>query len=349
MSTRRNAITRALKAEAEEQIKSRQREIKYDIRDFVVDWLVAQFREGLFYVPPYQREFIWNDKNRCRFIESVILGLPIPMMFLADTDEGTLEIVDGAQRIQTLESFVSDDLKLKSLEHLPKLNGFRFSDLPIAQQRKFRAKALRMIVLEDTTSVELRQEIFNRVNTSGLKAKPSEVRRGTFEGPFMNFVKECASNILFKQLCPMSEVILKRREDEELILRFFAYSESYRKFKHDVQEFLDDFVKKHRNSFDKTRFEREFTRMLEFVERYFPYGFAKASNSRATPRVRFEAIAVGVNLALRENPSLAPRNMDWLESQEFLEHITTHASNSSTRLAGRIEFVRDRLIEEGAD
>ena len=93
---------------------------------------------------------------------------------------------------------------------------------------------------------------------------------------------------------------------------------------------------------------REFDRMLSFVEKYFPHGFGKGPNSKATPRVRFEAIAVGVNLALRANPELIPTDVSWLQSDEFTTHTTTHASNSLPRLRGRVEFVRDRLLESGA-
>jgi len=105
-------VTPKRKAEAEREIRQRQQEVKYDLRDFTIDYIVSQFRDGLFYIPEYQREFVWRDHHRHRFIESVILGLPIPMMFVADMEDGRLEIVDGAQRIQTLETFLNDDLVL---------------------------------------------------------------------------------------------------------------------------------------------------------------------------------------------------------------------------------------------
>src|SRR5690242_11567713 len=109
-------ITDEQQLTAEKQIKARQQEVKYDLRDFTVAFLVEQFRADVFYIPDYQRAFVWTSKHRCRFVESVLLGLPIPMMFVADMEDGRLEIVDGAQRIQTLESFVSNDLRLTQLE-----------------------------------------------------------------------------------------------------------------------------------------------------------------------------------------------------------------------------------------
>ena len=85
---------------------------------------------------------------------------------------------------------------------------------------------------------------------------------------------------------------------------------------------------------------------MDFVSQYFPYGFAKGRTAKSTPRVRFEAIAVGVNLALRRNPDLVPSTPieDWIDSDEFKEETTTHASNSGPRLKSRVEYVRNRLL-----
>ena len=89
----------------------------------------------------------------------------------------------------------------------------------------------------------------------------------------------------------------------------------------------------------------EFNATMAFVQRFFPYGFAKSATAKTTPRVRFEALSVGVNLALRSTPALTPAPVtSWLESKRFTELTTTHASNSAPRLRGRIEYVRDRLL-----
>lgn len=92
--------------------------------------------------------------------------------------------------------------------------------------------------------------------------------------------------------------------------------------------------------FDQAAMQGEFDAMLCFVKKYFPYGFAKTARAKSTPRVRFEAISVGVALALREKPDLVPKSMDWLNSPEFHKHTTTHASNSPARVSGRILYVK---------
>lgn len=344
-----NEITSDMKIRAEEQIRTLQKEINFDTKDYPIEVLVDKFCSDDFYIPDYQRQFIWDESTKNRFIESVLLGLPIPFMFFSDNEDGRCEIIDGAQRTQTLEEFLYNDLVLKGLERLTSLNGFAFDDLPEVFQRKFKGRTLRIIVLADTTSLETRQDIFNRINTGGKKAISSEIRRGSHTGAFMTFIEECATNELFNKLCPMSETIKKRYEDSELVVRFFAYLNNYANFIHRVDEFLDDYVKKTETEFEQPVFEHEFKSMLTFVEKYFPFGFTKSKNAKSTPRVRFEAIAVGVALTLRIKPNLVPSSMDWLNLEEFKVHTTTHASNSSKRVVGRIEYVRDMLLGDGAD
>lgn len=340
-------ITAEARAQADREIRKIQKEIRFDTRDFPIESIVDWFKKDKFFIPPYQREFIWNQDDQSQFIESVIMGLPIPMMFLAEDDDGTFEIVDGAQRIQTLDAFLSGDLALGRLEKLKALSGFRFSDLPETQQNKLTARTLRIVVLDQETTIDNRQDLFNRINKFGRKLEPSERRRGAYEGPFMTFLEECAQDKLFLGLCPITPAKEKRKEPLELVTRFFAYSERYLEFQHDVDGFIDSFVSDHRDTFDKTRYWAEFAAAMQFVHKYFPYGFAKSRNAKTTPRVRFEALAVGTNLALRIKPDLIPLPVTpWLESEEFEIETTTHASNSAPRLKSRVEFVRDNLLKD---
>lgn len=329
---------------ADAQIRQKQSDVDYDTKDFTIGYIIQEFQSDLFYIPNYQRKFVWDETRQRRFIESVLLGLPIPFLFIAEMEDGRLEIIDGAQRVQTLEAFVNNDLTLDELDKLPALNGFRFVDLPEPQQRKFSNRALRMIVLDDSTLVDVRQDIFDRINTSSLAAKASEIRTGAFGGPFYKVIQDCAKEVSFLKLCPIAEGVRKRGEADELVLRFFAYSDSYKKFRHDVAKFLDAYIKHRREDFDANAMREQFARMIKFVGQHFPYGFAKALNAKTTPRVRFEAISVGVHLALSQVPDLAPPPIDWLDSPEFKHQTTTHASNSGPKLRARVEYVRDQLL-----
>jgi len=200
------------------------------------------------------------------------------------------------------------------------------------------------VVLDEKTTPDIRQDLFNRINTSGVKASDSEVRRGSYPGPLTDFVEKCCRNELFVTLCPVSKSKAVRQERFELVLRFFAYLYNYKKFEHEVSQFLNQFLSENLHTFDEEQYRSDFEGMLSFVHDNFEFGFAKSKNATTTPRVRFEAISVGVALALKERPDLHIDNVDWLNSEEFKELTTSDASNNEGKLATRVEYVRDKLL-----
>lgn len=341
---KRKKITPEEVIEAEEQLKTLQHQVEYDTKDYTLELLLSKFESKDFYIPDYQRQFVWKEKNKSSFIESVLLGLPIPFMFFASCDDGRLEIIDGAQRIQTLAAFKKGELKLSKLPKLNLLNGFSFSDLTLPTQRKFLNRTFRVVVLDEKTTPDIRQDLFNRINTSGVKASDSEVRRGSYPGKLTTFIENCCKDPLFISLCPISKNKEARQERFELVLRFFAYLHNYEKFVHEVNTFLDKFLMDNLDSFDEKEYKSDFNNMLNFVDKSFEFGFAKSQNATTTPRVRFEAISVGVALALKENPELQVDSVEWIDSEEFKKHTTSDASNNDGRLAARVEYVRDKLL-----
>jgi uncharacterized protein with ParB-like and HNH nuclease domain len=158
-------ITKAAKDKAEDQLREKQKEVNFDTKDYPIEVLIEKFEKEDLIIPTYQRKFIWATPKKIRFIETVLLGYTIPFMFFSERRDGFMEIVDGAQRTQTLALFLQNNLELTGLKKLTTLNDFKFDDLPIAYQRKFKNKSIRVIILADTTSVELRQDLFNRINT----------------------------------------------------------------------------------------------------------------------------------------------------------------------------------------
>lgn len=342
---------------AEQQIEEHRKVVDYNIIEYPIEVIVAKYHgqaedeeapKAEFYVPDYQREHTWDQKRKSKFIESVLIGLPIPFLFLAETNDpeadGGLEIVDGSQRIRTLAEYLSSRLVLSDLEKLPTLNGTTFEVLPIARQRKFKRTTIRIIALTDDADEETRRDLFERINTGSDPLKDMEERRGTMRGIFINFIEECAANAVFHTLAPLAPSYVQRREREEFALRFFAYAEKYLEFDRSVREFLDSYVEAKNRGFDRDLFTREWESMLAFVHQHFPHGFRRANYTTAK-RVRYEAISVGTILALRVNPSLVPSpTTDWSESEAFYDLTTSDSSNSAPKVKARIEFVRDRLL-----
>lgn len=349
-------ITLEQKKIAEAEIREKQKPVDYDTKEYPVEILVHKYFEGKetedneLFIPDYQRDSAWDEGRQSKFIESVLLGLPIPYIFVADiydleNDLGRLEIVDGTQRIRTLERFLYNKLTLKNLKKLTTLNGFKFKDLPLSRQRRFKRSSLRMIQLTEKADEEVRRDMFERINTGSVELNDMEKRRGISPGPFLSFMEKLSKNPKFDELCPLSEAAKKRKEPQEFILRFFAYLNNYKKFKRLVNEFLNEYLEtKNDEEFDERKMENEFNSMLKFVDQYFPNGFSKRKKHTRTPRIRFEAISVGVALALRENENLVPNSIEWLESEEFKEYTTSDSSNSRPKVIRRIEYVRDRLL-----
>jgi len=334
---------------AEAQILEKQKIVDFDIKEFTVELITAKYLEGLekddndIFIPEYQRNFVWDKSRQAKFIESVLLGLPIPYIFTADTD-GRLEVVDGSQRLRTLVAFLHDQLTLRDLEILTELNGFKYSDLTRSRQRKLLNSTIRMISLTDKSDDDVRFMMFERINTGSEILKDMEKRKGIFGGKFIDFVyDECSAHKLFVKNTRFTERLAKRGEPQELIIRFFAYSDNYQNVKTGVNDFLNEYVKKKNKDLDKDRLFAEFDRMLRFVDKHMPLSFTRGERSNKTPRVRFDAIAVGVNLALRENPRLVPVNMAWLDSAEFAELITKGGQNAPSAIKARIEYVYTQL------
>jgi hypothetical protein len=344
-------MNRDIYQEAEEQIIEKQKIVDYDIKEFTIELITQKYLVGLnddnndIFIPAYQRNFVWNETRQSKFVESILLGIPIPYIFTADVDNGRLEIVDGSQRIRTIVNFIESELILSDLEILNALNGFRFKDLSIARQRKFKNSTIRMIALSDKSDEDVRFMMFERINTGSDLLKDMEKRKGIFGGKFINFVyEECSNHPLFLKNTSYTEKVRKRGEPQELIIRFFAFSDNYLGFKTGMNSFLNDYTEKMNKSFDKNRMWNEFDRMLKFVDSYIPNGFKKNPDSQKTPRVRFEAISVGVNLALRINPKLKPSSIDFLDSKDFVHLVTGGSHNTPSNVRAKIEYVRDKII-----
>ena len=99
----------------EQQVDKEQRNVKYDIRELTMEYYANKFHKGEMFVPDYQREFVWDEKHESRFIESILLELPVPMIFVAATEDSRWEIVDGSQRVRTIEAFMNDGFELCGL------------------------------------------------------------------------------------------------------------------------------------------------------------------------------------------------------------------------------------------
>lgn len=345
----------------ETQIKDNQKDFDFDIREYTLEFLQIQFnppkdsgKEPDLFIPDYQRNFVWSTTQQSLFIESLLLGLPIPYIFGADVstdeqDDGRVEIVDGAQRIQTIDAFITNQLVLENLPILTLLNGKKFEDLPLVRQRRFLRTSIRMIELSNITE-EARRMLFERLN-KGKDLTDMERRRGTIiDSPIMKLVDQLAKEGWVQNLLPLNKKLVDEREREEYILRFFAYLINYQDFGHNVQEFIETSRQLLDSAFNEQQLIEILKNTFEFVQKHFPTGFRKSEKSNIVTRVRTEAIAVGVALAIQQQPKLLTINKtintSWAYEDEFVSMIRSDASNSRPKVVTRIEYVRDKILEQ---
>ena len=340
---------------AEQQIVELTKRIDFYITEYSIEMLALQVRNQRYVVPAYQRNFTWEEPRKWKFIESVIMGLPIPFLFFWQMPGGRLEIVDGSQRLRTLEEFVLGDLRLGPLEQLNALSGFRFKDLPESRQFKIMNRSIRGIVLNEHADDAARLDMFERINTGSKIPRTAEVRRGALAGPFLDLVIELAEWQRFVDLAPMSKAQRAERQAEELVTRFFAYGDGLEDYKDRPAEFIFNYSRKMNSSFRDDpamadAYRDIFKKTMNFVDRIFPYGFRKNENGNATPRARFEAIAIGSRAALDSRPELLDMspgviNVEtWINSSEFVRVTVSDGANAVARLRGRIDFVKAKLV-----
>lgn len=342
----------------EKEIEENQRKNDFDITDFPIEVIVSKFTQGLLdsdkaelFIPDYQREYIWDKKKASEFIESLILDLPVPYIYVAvvngGPDDGRLEIVDGSQRIRTLVAFLTNALKLEGLGILKSLNGAKFEDMPYGRQLRFKRKSIRWIELVKI-SEEDRRELFRRVNTGGVSLQPMEIRFGSLDGKLLTLINELAESKLFIELCPISETKEKLKQRQEMVLRFFAYRLDFDNYKKEVSVFLDEFMRKVNEgeiAYDKAMYKNLFEEMLNFVKDNFnPLFFKKSKNNFDVPKIRFEAMSLGTSFALKEDPNASCENIDWIFEKTFLNLTRSDASNSRPKLIDRTTYVKNMIL-----
>ena len=353
----------------EEQIYEKRKTVRYDVRDLTVETKANKYDDSLeldddmsgrfnyIYVPEYQRDFTWDITRQSKLIESIILGLPIPFIFIAENKNSAWEIVDGSQRIRTIHSFIKNNLRLENLEELSTLNGYLFSELDVTRQGKILNTALRIIVLSEETTDDIKKDMFERINRGSDLLKPMEKRKGILQGEFTNFLYSyCEKATLFKQLALIDKWLVNRQEYEELLLRFFAISDksAYESgIQTGISVFLDNYLSEMNKKLssmsqnDKKNllyeYEDRINKVCEYVNKNFPYGFRHKYNPQ-TKRSVFEAISIGVWLAIKNNVIKNPLDKENVEKSLSLDKFRqcTHIAyklHEKQKLNGRISFI----------
>lgn len=233
--------------------------------DVDVEGLVKRMDRGDIHVPGFQRGFVWTGSEKSRFIESLILGLPIPTLFLArDSESSKLNIIDGQQRLKTLQSYLNGEFALLGKEIPEDLKGRYYSTrreksarakiLEPADERTLADAVIHSIVVrpnpkDDDTDLGREYnkaiiQIFKRLNTSGKALTAQEVRASIFHGELLNLVQEINKNEDWRALFGP---VHSRMKDQEAVLRAIALYLDGDSYKSSMPKFLDGFMERNRH------------------------------------------------------------------------------------------------------
>ncbi len=336
----------------EEVINTAKKNIKFDTKEFTLELLHSKFNRQIedgvtneISIPFYQRNFVWKIESQSRFIESLLLGLPIPAMVFAEVEDGVMEVIDGSQRIRTIDNFLNNTLKLKGLEKLHELNGLTYNEFSSSIKRKIRNKTVRAVVLfdMDNDTLDISQELFDRLNTGGTPLTNIEIIKGSKNGKFIDFIFDnCSKNEILQELSLFTPSDELRGYKEEFLIKYFAFSDSLN-FNKTINTYLDDYLDDKNISFDNLTVENkylvEFQKMLSFVK----------DNNLVTDRVRainkknrLLSIYIGTTLALREDVTLID---DQITINIFTTKFISNAHSSGfAKLKENVELVKNIIL-----
>lgn len=273
--------------------------------DYPVDSLVKRIADEALFVPPFQRDYVWTLRRASRFIESLLLGLPVPGIFISKEKEtNKLLIIDGQQRLLTLSYFyggVFEPLQrtFALIDVDPRFEGKSYRELLAADRRTLDDAVIHATVVKpedaDTgKNVDYDSsiyEIFERLNTGGVLLSPQEIRACIFHGPFNRMLEDLNSKPEWRAIYgPLSN----RKRDQELILRFLALFYRHEQYVKPMKEFLNNFMQSYRSA-DETNigaFSELFLETMGAVNRAIGKGAFRPSKSLNA--AVFDSVMVGL-------------------------------------------------------
>jgi hypothetical protein len=239
-------------------IAPERRRVKTEKLDLPVETLHGWVKRGkLELQPEFQRNFVWNKAKASQLIESLILEIPIPVIYVAEDQNKMYEVVDGQQRLTSVCSYLDgmfpngNSFALSGVQVLTELNGKAFKEIENDVQEKIIGATLRLIVIEQDSDPDVKFEIFKRLNLGAMQLNDQELRNCVMRGKYNELLQSLTTNRQQLKIMGLDEPHF-RMKDRELILRFFAmWRQTHLKYKAPMKQFLNREMDNHRNPSQK--------------------------------------------------------------------------------------------------
>lgn len=330
--------------------------------------------------PDYQRVFRWSEGAQSRFIESLLLEMPVPPIYVVEVEDNKKLLIDGLQRLSSYLHFrgvldaphlnikYGDKLILSDCDIVENLNGITYDDLGTALQIKLKRSFVRVEVVRKSSNYKFKYHMFKRLNTGGTLLTDQQLRNCTIRllnDEFNDFIIHLSNNINFQNTIEnISEEQKLGAYDQELVLRFFTFKNNRASFKHDIRDFLTQYMEEvsdpeHPRTFDYSVQENDFNRTFEILASALgSQSFSRANNARNKLNTmfvvyQFESFTLGIQKYLDELDISTPEKCSQLKQlftdikldEDFISLTTGGGKNTPNALNARISFVEQKIEE----
>ena len=282
--------------------------------------------------PDFQRdEGRWGLKQKSELIESILMGIPLPVIYLFQDEKGIKQVVDGRQRLTCMADFLNNNFKLEKLEILRTLNNKYFKDLEVYEQNKIEDYQLDIYTILPPAPERVKFNIFDRLNRGGTKLNNQEMRNALYQGTSTKLIKEMSELESFKRATGYS-LNATTMKDRYLILRFVAFyllrTDKFRK-KIDFSSDIDDFLKNvmqyiNTKTLDEIKYLKDaFDKTMQYISDNYGDSVFRFKNKDGNNRKRpinmglFECITYMFMLALEKNIEIDKEELEKFKTQEF--------------------------------
>lgn len=232
---------------------SKQKELVTSVVDYNLSTLVDLIRDQAIDLDPrYQRRLRWDSAKQSRLIESFLMNVPVPPVFLNEDEYGRYSVIDGKQRLAAIYNFFNNNLMLEKLKIFSDINENKFADLPIKLRNIIRTRpTIRAVIILKQSDRDIKYEVFQRLNTGGAHLNAQEIRNNAFHGSLNSLIMEISESRLFHASLGIKNKqksgIYQEMRDAELVLRYFTFKDNWETFTGGLKSAMDAFMENHRN------------------------------------------------------------------------------------------------------
>lgn len=339
-------------------------------KQWTISVLWDKYKKGNISLQPnFQRHFVWDKKKASALIESILLGFPLPLIYLSEDDDGKLVVIDGQQRLTSIFAFKDNqfptggDFKLSSLKVLTHLNKKKYSDLSEKDQNKIDDYDIATIVISKTSGKDIKFDMFERLNSGSVGLNDMELRNCIYRGTYMETVKALAKDTMFRELVGLRDEE-PRMKDVELVLRFMAFShQTYLKYSAPMKKFLNDDCEHFKIYDNKQRKEDEerFKNALCLIKTiYDKQAFKRYVIDLDTKEGKWDNKSLNINTSLfdiymwffsTQDKNKVTRNADLIREatidlmvndEKFIDSIT-RSTSGNVQVRTRFDIFRQRM------